>query len=598
MLAALTGSSAAGRRTRSFSPVRGEPSTRALVPRRVGTVSATLGLQSPPPGRRLRQSDTAGEPGCHSSLGACSEAGAATRRTYARPWRCNAARSAGGAQGPAVPVPSPGTAPSRGPRQAKPLVQPPAEPAQQVSRGHLFRMPPEPTTGKALLNSPLSRTAPAAAVSSPLSRTAPPGLRFTEAVCHGAPLLGGRGTPAAPSMGLHEQQRALPAASRRPGVAAATTIAAVATPQKQAWSSRLSKLSLSPGAPKLGVRAEAGSCCGGKWCTQSEPLSPATPSMAATAPHPWPPLHLEELSEKVMTPARLHGGGANASSNSPGNLLMETPRQAAARRKREVADREMQRLVEATAQHIEAQPIRPRPSRSSSCTPPDAASPEAPRFANAAEAVASAAADAHAARCSLVLLRRRREAMGRARSAPHSRRRGHGSFDSQGDGCGRSVSSAATQLLWGARSEAAGSHSAHAGVRLLMPPAESPQRRSSHVTQEETSSGCTPASPISRRADESPEVTRLLQAPPEAGGGPSPRTGRGLSAARAVASTADPFGTPKAGYRGATAEDLLGSPPKELPGRSVLTPCGRLALSGCDSVGFELGSDSIFLGVT
>merc|ERR1719343_1212606 len=83
-----------------------------------------------------------------------------------------------------------------------------------------------------------------------------------------------------------------------------------------------------------------------------------------------------------------------------------------------------------------------------------------------------------------------------------------------------------------------------------MPPAEVPHRQSSHSTQafveEDISSGWTLASPISHRRDESPEVTWQLQAPPEMGGGPSPRTGRGLSAARAVASTVDPFGTPEA----------------------------------------------------
>jgi len=287
----------------------------------------------------------------------------------------------------------------------------------------------------------------------------------------------------------------------------------------------------------------------------------------------------------VMTPARPQGGGGSASSNSPSSLPQETPKQAAARRKREVADREMKRLVEATVQHIEAQPIRPRLSSLSTCAPPDAASPEAHR-----SALVAATEDAEAARRSLVLLRRRRcEGWVRPRSAPHSSGRcGHGSFDSRGDCCG-SVSSAATHLLWGARIEAA------AGA------AESPQQWSPQVTQavveEEDSSCCTIISPSSRRTDWSPEIAWQLQAPPEAGGGSSPRTGRALSTPTAVASTTDPFGTPKAGIRGGTAEELLSSPPRELPGRSVLTPCGRLGLSGCDSLDHELGSDSVFLGV-
>lgn len=59
---------------------------------------------------------------------------------------------------------------------------------------------------------------------------------------------------------------------------------------------------------------------------------------------------------------------AHDRSCSGADLPLETPREAALRRKREVADREMARMAEVTASHVADQPVRPRPSAASDAT--------------------------------------------------------------------------------------------------------------------------------------------------------------------------------------------------------------------------------------
>jgi len=58
----------------------------------------------------------------------------------------------------------------------------------------------------------------------------------------------------------------------------------------------------------------------------------------------------------VQTATPLHKAGMSECFDAPA----ETPREAAYRRKREAADREMARIAEATAQHMAVQPVRPR----------------------------------------------------------------------------------------------------------------------------------------------------------------------------------------------------------------------------------------------